>query len=96
MFRHRNAPPADCPRDLRTYSEGGTDFRLDRSPPIERLQAYQTEYKADGTTKPAIHFATVRGRFSFTDGGTRTRDFRIHGAVDISRDDAVTITFEDE
>ncbi|MGH3863927.1 hypothetical protein [Actinokineospora sp.] len=90
------APPADCPRYLRTYSEAATDFRLDRSPTIERLQAYQTEYKADGSTKPAIHFATAKGRFSFTDGRTRTQDFTIRGVVDISRDDAVTITFDDE
>lgn len=95
-FGTGNAPPADCPRDLRTYSEGGTDFRLDRVPAIERLQAYQTEHKADATTEPAIRFATHQGRFSFTDGGTRTRDFRLYGSVGISRDDAVTITFEDE
>ncbi|SDI61388.1 hypothetical protein SAMN05192558_106280 [Actinokineospora alba] len=89
-------PPADCPRYLRPYAEGATDFRLDRSPPIERLQVYQTEYKADGTTKPAIHFATTQGQFSFNDGRTRSTDFTIRGLVDISRDDAVTVTFEDD
>ena len=86
--------PGNCPEELASHADFATGVRLDRQPVIDSIQFYQAEYKADGSTEPALRMIAKDGRFSYDYAGERHgEDFMVYARLVVTPADDLTVTF---
>ncbi|WP_436492841.1 hypothetical protein [Actinokineospora sp. HUAS TT18] len=79
----------DCPENLRLFRDEATGFAITEQPRLDTVEVYH------GTL--ALRFKTTGGRMTYVrDGEQVSRDLTVYGAVEVSLDDTVKVTFTNQ